>query len=459
MSDRFDEVVKAIANARGPVCVTAAAGCGKTEAIVRAVALVEGKQLILTHTNAGVAALRSRLRKCCVPEAHYRVDTIDSWMLKYAAAYTSMSGLENACPQREDWSNVRVAANKLFEYPFTRDVLLASYAGVFVDEYQDCIIPQHQILQGITEYLPVRVLGDPLQGVFRFKNNTPVDWDEDVKGHFDILPDLIEPYRWTKTNAMLGTHLAQIRERLLANQPIDLTTYSEIRWYPWSEQEETNKCHDVSRSRIGTIAGIHQWPQDAHRAARTMGGKYQSIEEMDCNDLMHSARQIDKQFQRSNHQAVISEIKNLILKACGKRNPFGDPDFLQSEFVRLGKGDLSAIINIMESVIDDPIMQSYRSELLIEMKRTAQEFASSKYPSFEEAAFSARHKTRVSGRKPENRIISRTLLIKGLEFDHAIVLNADKLQNRENFYVAMTRGAKSLTVLSRAPTISFLTTQ
>lgn len=457
MGDQFDEVVKAIANAKGPVCVTAAAGCGKTEAIVRAVDLAKGKQLILTHTNAGVAALRSRLQKCGIPESRYRVDTIDSWMLKYAAAYPSMSGLENTRPQGDDWSNVRNAANRLFEYPFMRDVLLASYTGVFVDEYQDCIGSQHQILRTLTEYLPVRVLGDPLQGIFRFGNNTPVDWDEDVKRYFYILPDLVEPHRWARTNPVLGTHLAEIRERLLANQPIDLANHPEIQWYQWSEQEETNRCHHVSQSRTGTIAGIHQWPNDAHNAAKAMGGSYQSIEEMDCKDLMNSARQIDRQLQQSNHQAVISEIKNLILKTCGKRNPFGDHNYLQSEFVQLGKGDLSAISKIMESVIGDPSMQTFRRELLIEMKRTAQEYATNKYSSFEEAAFTARYKTRVNGRKPENRIISRTLLVKGLEFDHAIVLNANKLRDRENLYVAMTRGAKSLTVLSQAPVISFST--
>lgn len=240
MDDQFDEVVKSIANAKGPVCVTAAAGCGKTEAIVRAVGLAEGKQLILTHTNAGVAVLRSRLRKRGIPESRYCVDTIDSWMLKYAAAYPSMSGLENIHPQGDDWNNVRVAANTLFEHPFIRDVLLASYAGVFVDEYQDCITPQHQIVRAIAEYLPVRVLGDPLQGIFRFGNNTSVDWDEDVRRHFGILPDLTEPYRWMKTNPVLGTHLAEIRERLLDNLPVDLATYSEIQWHPWSGQEETN---------------------------------------------------------------------------------------------------------------------------------------------------------------------------------------------------------------------------
>jgi DNA helicase-2/ATP-dependent DNA helicase PcrA len=118
MSDNFSAVVGQLANAKKPVCVTAAAGCGKTEAIVRAVALVEGKQLILTHTNAGVAALRTRLRKYAIPESNYRVDTIDSWLLKYAAAYVSMSGLENIHPQGDDWGNVRTATSRLLGYPF-----------------------------------------------------------------------------------------------------------------------------------------------------------------------------------------------------------------------------------------------------------------------------------------------------------------------------------------------------
>jgi len=109
----------------------------------------------------------------------------------------------------------------------------------------------------------------------------------------------------------------------------------------------------------------------------------------------------------------------------------------------------------MDTIIRDRNMQVYRCELLTEMKRAAQEFATGNYTSFVEAAYAARYKTRVNGRKPEVRIISRTLLIKGLEFDHALILNADKLQNRENFYVAITRGSKSLTVLSSSPAIHY----
>jgi DNA helicase-2/ATP-dependent DNA helicase PcrA len=58
-----------------------------------------------------------------------------------------------------------------------------------------------------------------------------------------------------------------------------------------------------------------------------------------------------------------------------------------------------------------------------------------------------RHKGRPVGRR---RLIGTTLLVKGLEFDHAIVLDAASLSRKE-LYVALTRGARSLTVISTNP--------
>lgn len=455
MSDPFNDIVDALAHATSPVSVTAAAGCGKTEAIVRAVANCNGRQLILTHTNAGVAALRSRLRKHSVPASKYLVETIASWLAKYALAYPSMSGFKNRRPQGEDWNQVYPAAQNLFAKPFVREVLQASYAGIFVDEYQDCTEQQHQIVLMMAEWLPVRVLGDPLQGIFKFGNQSLVDWKQ-VQAHFKPLPDLLVPHRWQKpdSNSSLGTQLSDIREKLLAEESVDLRKYSEITWVKWSEQQEQNVCNDTL-SQKGTIVGIHQWPKDAHESARRMGGRYQSIEEMDCRDLMEVSRQIDGRLAQRNYQALVSCIKNFVLRGCANPNPFRNVAYLQSEFAKLEQGDLSVISQIMRNVLNDPGMQVYRRELFTEMVRSAQEFASGNYSSFEEAAYAARYKTRVNGRSPERRIISRTLLIKGLEFDHAIVLNADKLQNRENFYVAITRGSNSLTVLSQSPVISY----
>jgi len=455
MNEPFHEVVEGLANAKAPVFVTAAAGCGKTEAIVKAVAQSAGRQLILTHTNAGVAALRSRFRRYAVPESQYRVETIASWLLKYTSAYPSMSGFANPRPQGDDWGNVYPAAKSLFIYPFIKDVLQASYQGVFIDEYQDCTQNQHSVILNMCEYLPVRVLGDPLQGIFGFQNDPLVNWRTDVEQIFQPLPNLTEPYRWSKTNPDLGKQLAQLRDKLLNNDEIELNAYSEIEWHSWTEDREKEVCRYADITKSGTITGIHQWPNDAHSAAGRMSGKYQSVEEMDCKDLMSTASKIERWRSQGNYQAIGNEVKNFILKGCGNRAPFSDPNYLRTEFLRLGQGELKVISEIIEIITHDPNMQAYRHELFTEMKRAAQEFASGKWSTFDEAAYVVRYRTRVNGRKPENRVISRTLLIKGLEFDHAIVLYADKLQNRENFYVAITRGSQSLTIISISPSVHY----
>ncbi|MCZ2128425.1 MAG: UvrD-helicase domain-containing protein [Anaerolineales bacterium] len=454
--DIFDEVVERLTHSKEPICVAAAAGCGKTTAIVRAVAKAEGKQLILTHTNAGVAALRSSLRNNSVSESKYRVETIASWLFKYSIAYPSMSGLSNARPTKDAWKEVYTATNKLFKHPFIEDILQASYTGVFVDEYQDCEKQQHEIILKICAYLPVRVLGDPLQAIFRFNDNQPVDWETDVLPHFTPLHELEIPYRWQKAgaNQKLGNSLIDIRGRLQKDEPVDLTAYPSITWIRWSKEQEIQSCRDAPRNKKETIAGIHQWRNDGHSTAKSLGGEFQSIEEMDCGDLMECAKKIDKRRDDSNFVGVASEIRNLIMTGCGNRLPFQDEN-LQASLTRLGQGDTSMIIEILDKVMEDPNMQVYRNELFSEMKRTQHEFATERYSSFEEAAYAARYKTRIYGRSLDKQIISTTLLIKGLEFDHAIVLNANKLQNAENFYVAVTRASKSLTVLSEEPIIGY----
>jgi DNA helicase-2/ATP-dependent DNA helicase PcrA len=61
-----------------------------------------------------------------------------------------------------------------------------------------------------------------------------------------------------------------------------------------------------------------------------------------------------------------------------------------------------------------------------------------------------RYKGRPVGRR---RLIGTTLLVKGLEFDHAIVLEAASLSKKE-LYVALTRGARTLTIISTSPVLN-----
>jgi len=67
-----------------------------------------------------------------------------------------------------------------------------------------------------------------------------------------------------------------------------------------------------------------------------------------------------------------------------------------------------------------------------------------------DAASSTREQLRLRGdRRIPQRAIGSTLLLKGLECDHSIILNADNM-NAQNLYVSLSRAAKSVTVFSQS---------
>jgi len=74
--------------------VVAPAGCGKTQLITDALTRHAGPKpvLILTHTNAGVVALRARLDKAGAKPAAYRLSTIDGWAIRLITTFPQRAG-------------------------------------------------------------------------------------------------------------------------------------------------------------------------------------------------------------------------------------------------------------------------------------------------------------------------------------------------------------------------------
>ena len=446
----------------------APAGCGKTEEIVRAVSISEGRQLILTHTNAGVASLKSRLRKFKVPNSKYSIDTIASWLLKFSAAYPKISGLTEVHPEQNEWQQVYSASMNLLRCKFIREIIQSSYSGVFIDEYQDCTIVQHNLVICLAEMLPVRVLGDPLQGIFGFRNDPLIDWNSDVLPIFSPLPELQTPWRWINGNEELGKWLIKLRKSLIDNEEVDLSSVPEIEWHQWSITQEIAIGYKARKNK-GSVIGIQMWPNDAHESAKRYGGIYQSMEEMECKRLMYWANQFD---QNTGIPLAVSVI-NFIYECMVPENFFSeviaklkaqDVDGLLTlqdhdlglAFYRLVTiREILNIALIIRTVLNTTQLKIYRRELLGEMKRSIQAQDSENFQNLHDAAWNIRFRTRINGRKPELKTISRTLLIKGLEFDHAIILDASKLQNKMHFYVAATRGSQSLSILSPSPIIKF----
>ena len=451
----------------------APAGCGKTEEIVKAVSYLDGKQLILTHTNAGVASLKSRLRKLKVPNSKFNIDTIASWFLKYSAAYLNISGLTDIHPKGDEWRQVYTASFNLFQHKFISDVIRATYSGVFIDEYQDCTLSQHKLVIQLSKILPVRVLGDPLQGIFGFRVDDPlVDWSKDVEPIFKPLPELQIPWRWKNGNEQLGNWLLKLRHSIINSECVDLSSIPELSWYLWSVEKEIDICNKLLCKK-GSVVGIQRWAPDAHDSAERLTGKYQSMEEMECKDMMKYAAIFDetsgvelgKFVVEFIHQCMVPE--KFFVEINQKLSNDDINGLLKIESSDIGfafyklivNREMINIVNIIANVEHTQHLKIFRRELLSEMKRAIQSFVDESFPSVQEAAFVIRNRTRYVGRKVERYSISRTLLIKGLEFDHVVILNADKLIGKNNFkehfYVAATRGSQSLTILSSDPIIHF----
>jgi DNA helicase-2/ATP-dependent DNA helicase PcrA len=117
--------------------IVASAGCGKTHAIAICLKYAKKKQLILTHTHAGVASLKEKIMQQGINNEHYRVETITGFAQKYVNAFYCGDDI----PEQEDnayFPFILEQAKNILKINPIKDVIKASYNGLFVDEYQDC---------------------------------------------------------------------------------------------------------------------------------------------------------------------------------------------------------------------------------------------------------------------------------------------------------------------------------
>ncbi len=460
------DIATVLARARRGV-LRAAAGCGKTDAIAAAVTAAEdGRQLVLTHTHAGVKALRQRLQKYKAPKNRYHVDTLAGWALNYAVHYPQISGFKEKQPTGASWSKVYDAAARVLDSSALRRVVTESYAGLYVDEYQDCTIGQHRLILKLADILPCRVLGDPLQGIFDFGSESLINWAADVEANFERLPDLDHPWRWAGVNPALGRRLMEIRAALLAGDEIDLQAPPVV-WRPLSPDEEWRACLDAAR-QDGSVVAIHKWASACHALAKKLKSRFTSMEQMESPDLLKWAGAIEAAEGPARALRVIefaAECMTVVgTELSGLRDKLAQGALPDINRVKKHRGVVQALIGVGQSAALDPVLPAldaleqipgrvlYRRELWREMQRAVQLHARTPGGSLPDAAWKMRNRTRHAGRAVEHRTISRTLLVKGLEFDHAIVLNAGDHDAR-NLYVAMTRASRSLTVLSKTPAI------
>jgi len=456
--------------------VTAPAGCGKTQLIAHALARHRGNKpiLVLTHTNAGVAALRSRLDRAGVPASAYRLSTIDGWAIRLISTFPGRSAhdpeiLGLAAPAR-DYPAIRDAAWKLLQAGHVSEVLKSSYAHLIVDEYQDCLVSQHNIVYFLSLILPTCVLGDPMQAIFGFGGNALADWNKHVCAHFPVVGELTTPWRWRNAGAeSLGQWLLEARRLLAAGHSVDLRSGppAHVTWVQTVPPNDHAQRLAAARTPSPTVDGRVLIIADSrNRAAQQNFASLipgaSTVEAVDLQDLINFANSFDvaapnavgkllELAQSAMTNVGVAELKRRleVLARGTAKNPPSDVEILALEFLRTPS--LSGAAMLLSELRALPNVRVHRPAIFYGVLKALRD-ASSGVVSLADAARRVREENRLLGRPLPKRAVGSTLLLKGLEAEVAVVLNSENM-NAQNLYVAMTRGSMKLVVCSSDPIV------
>lgn len=449
--------------------VIAPAGYGKTHLIALAVRAASGRQLVLTHTFAGVNSIKTKMTALGVPSSMYQVDTIASWSLRLCLAYPKTSAWATDNPADDQWNQLYASCSDLLSKSFIRHCISSTYAGLYVDEYQDCSALQHSLVCTLADFLPCRVLGDPMQSIFDFDNAKPVDWEASVYPSFECLGELDIPWRWAG-NPELGAWLNDVRKKIQAGQKIDLLgnrppCVIRHRVEPeYLEKKQYSALYGLLNHNESVIAlhgGDPQSKNKTHLLARSMAGRFSSIEEIEGRGLHAFLKQLQgaKTTQKGFLLALdfakkcftgVSDVLTAATKRgeiAGVRKSTKYPALLSAANAYLGDPTSLHLVKFFLELKANPDTGAYRRDLLNRLLQILKLHGESHEMTLIEAGKIYQRDMRHMGRPTRHKkLIGTTLLVKGLEFDHAVILDADSLDAKD-LYVAMTRGTKSLTIL------------
>jgi DNA helicase-2/ATP-dependent DNA helicase PcrA len=497
--------------------IIAPAGYGKTTFIVNCLGYVQykklGRQLVLTHTHAGVASLKEKIknRDVKIKSIFYNIETISGYAQKYAISFcpNKIKNIEIGNENDEYFKNIIKEATKLFSLNPIKDVIRANYTGIFVDEYQDCTDDQHCMLMKLGDILPIHILGDPMQGIFNFKENRLVDFDKDLND-FELTATLDIPYRWEKLNKNLGQHLKNIRSELEKGFNIDLSKYGYI---IQNEYDIKNKliikdmpsikivkikecekyqhyslyykqiCELGDESSLLIIDPVSTSVNTRKSFVEKFNNRFFVLEALDEKDFYSIAKNVDLIIQSDNWEKKFNilykdillklfnktdiddwfnnETKKVKTKVLNNKENYEDIKTNNLELKKLvtnmqNKSNALAIFKIIKFLKNNLKFKCYRVEFLYSIGNSLRNVIySQNNESVSDAMVEQRNYIRRTGRKIYGKCVGTTLLTKGLEFDTVAILDAHNFKDYKNFYVAITRCCRKLVIFTEKIVLDF----
>lgn len=458
--------------------VTAPAGCGKTYLIAETLTRHHGEKpiLVLTHTNAGVAALRKRLDDRGVTPRAYKLSTIDGWAIRLISQFPKRSEHDSSilslANPKNDYPKIRDAAWKLLKSEHISDVLKASYDRLIVDEYQDCSIPQHAIVYFAAKILPTCVLGDDMQSIFGWQGNELADWNKHVCTHFPVAGELGTPWRWNNAGKQkFGEWLLEVRKKLIAGEAIDLQKAPpEVVWVKLDgtaqdreRQLEAARVKPDNESECVLIIGNSKSPPSQQELARQIPGAV-TVENVDLKDFLKFAKEF-KPAEAGALEALVSfaadvminvGAADMIKRVSSLQRGTARKDPSEAEQAALdfaAKPSISTAVDLLVEIGKQPGVRAHRPAVMRACMKAMNTCDGNDENAFYNAAVRVREQNRLIGRPLHKRSVGSTLLLKGLEGEIAVIVDVSFLDNAKHLYVAMTRGSKKLIICSKSPVI------
>lgn len=453
--------------------IEAPAGFGKTYLILDTISKFSGeKQLVLTHTVAGVSVLRSRVLKHGMTAQDVSIETIAGWCQKFVLSFPGIAKADLEILRLQDpsiyWDHLYETFINLLENTNIKDIIRYSYGGLYVDEYQDCTQIQHKLLVELSKLLPVRVLGDPLQGIFNFRPGQMVSWPQ-VQKAYTTIGTLSVPYRWKIAgNLVYGEWLKQSRANLLSGKGIDLTRAPEcvnvilLTGKPGIDQAEILK---QARQALPSgdrrlIIGDKYNQVSKSLVVKLSRPRYRLIESIYSNDIKELREclvYLDKEGRDNGlslfwllckyYSGVPQNIKLAAKKIASFQTSASKSPVVKALSLLKQSFSVDTAFELISSIEDIEGVSCHRTQPVLILESTfsgvKEERHSTLYESLEATVASMGRRGRIVPRYG----IGSTLLVKGLEVDEVIVLDAQVLGTND-LYVALSRATKKITIFT-----------
>ncbi|MHB1314123.1 MAG: UvrD-helicase domain-containing protein [Christensenellales bacterium] len=457
-----------------PCSIEIPAGGGKTHLLAAAVAVasLEGtRSLILTHTNAGVDVLRSRMKKFGIKPSTYHIDTIMGWAFTIVRAYGEIA--ETTVAETPDWSKSVEYLDAAIRVSKSTSIALmynSSFGYFFIDEYQDCMKKQHEFIEAIADNISrTIILGDRLQGIFSFRGEALADWDSDVFPRFPLCSILYQPYRWRDTNPVLGQWLMDMRPNFVDGATIDFSsvTVDGFKWVKSDIRAVTNEAYRLAKLDESVVI-LDKWPASVAWYASRLNGLYSMMEEIEGSFMLKALETLPANGDHLLAAWLADFAKSCAIGLSGINKPILaalNKNLSITHYKRVGleqvltcldqlrqTSSYEELLNVASIISHSKGLKIYRFEAWHDTICAIENCIQNDSSPIEEFA-KVRDRIRKAGRKQHKHIASRTLLVKGLEYEHVIVADMTKMCDPKNLYVALTRASKSLTLIGPSPHI------